>query len=277
MEAAALKILHIWSCAGISSLIAKYMDWIHGTESDVILTEKWDPLKLNRYHTTRMKSKPLFGLRALVMARKYDLIHVHYHSIFVPPLKFLYDKPVIIHFHGSDVRQNWGAHMKRIKRSDRILVSTKDLLEGSPSRAMWTPNPVDTVKFRDKKGAIMSWDKAFTFSYGADEESKIIARKFGLSLEIVRERIPYNVLDEFMRKFDYYIDIKKDFKGRILPTHGPPVLSKTGLEALSLGLRVIAKDEKIRKVLPECHRVKNVVDFLYEIYQECLRPYEKIV
>ena len=271
-----MKILHIWSCAGISSLIAKYMDRSHGTESDVILTEKWDPLKLNRYNTTRMKSKPIFGLRALVMARKYDLIHVHYHSIFVRPLKFLYDKPVIIHFHGSDVRQNWGAHMKRIKRADRILVSTKDLLEGSPSRAIWTPNPVDTLKFKKEKGVIRSWDKAFTFSYGADEEAEKIARKFGLSLEIVRERIPYNVLDDFMRKYDYYIDIKRDFKGRILPTHGPPVLSKTGLEALSLGLSVIAKDGRVRTDLPDYHRVENVVDFLYGIYQECLRPYEKL-
>ena len=104
-----IRVLHIWSCAGVSCLIAKYMDARHGTRSDVIITEKWDTHGLNKYRTTRIKSKPLFGLRGLAMARNYDLIHVHYHSIFVPFLKALYDKPVIIHFHVSDVRGIWGA------------------------------------------------------------------------------------------------------------------------------------------------------------------------
>lgn len=264
-----MKILHIWSCAGISSLIAKYMDFIHDTKSDVILTEKWDPQNLNRYNTIKVKSKYIFGLRALFMARKYDLIHVHYHSIFLPPLQFLYNKPVIIHFHGSDVRQNWDAHLLTIKTADKILVATKDLLEGAPARAIWSPTPVDTVKFvKFDRPVVWSWDKAFTFSYGADEEARKIAFDHGLSLEIVRERIPYNVVDEFMRKYDYYIDIKRDFKGRILPTFGAPVLSKTGLEALSLGLKVIASDGVIRTELPERHKIENVVDFIYDIYKE---------
>lgn len=272
MRARALKILHIWSCAGISSLIAKYMDRIHGTESDVILTEKWDHLKLNKYNTTRMKSKPLFGLRALIMARKYDLIHVHYHSIFVSPLKFLYDKPVIIHFHGSDVRQNWGAHMKRIKRADRILVSTKDLLEGAPARAIWSPNLVDTRKFRFRGPRLSSQENlAFTFSYGADEEALVIAEYHDLELDIIKGNIPHEQIPDLMSKYGFYIEVKRDFKGRLL--YDGSILSKSGLEALAMGLKVVSRNMNTRKGLPEIHRPENVADSLFEIYKELLGGY----
>ena len=263
-----MKILHVWSCAGVSSLIARYMDSRHGTESDVVITEKWDTLGLNDYRTIKMKSKPLFGLKSLIMARKYDLIHVHYHSIFIPCLKFLYDKPVIIHFHGSDVRENWGARLGRIKRADAIFVSTKDLLLGAPLKAVWIPNPVDTVKFKEYPRD--HGDVALTFSYGADEEALKIANNLGLRLLVQKEKIPYDELPDFMLKFDYYIDVKRDFKGRLLPVIGKPVLSKTGLEALSLGLNVIAKDMEIRSGLPEYHRPENVVDVLHRIYREFL-------
>ena len=265
-----MKILHIWSVAGISSLIARFMDWNHGTESDIILTEKWDPLKLNIYKTTKMKSKPIFGLRALIMARKYDLIHVHYHSIFVPPLKFLYGKPVIIHFHGSDVRQNWGAHLKRIKRSDAILVSTKDLLQGAPLNAFWIPNPVDTVKFK-KRDPFLETCKAFTFSYGADAEAYELANRYGLDLDIISEKIQHEKVPDLMNKYSFYIDIKRDFKGRILYDEG--AISKSGLEALSMGLKVISKDMSLKEGLPEVHRPENVSDVLFGIYEKLREDY----
>jgi len=264
-----MKILHIWSVAGISSLIARYMDSRHGTESDVVITEKWDTLGLNDYRTTRMKSKPLFGLKALIMSRKYDIIHVHYHSIFIPYLKKLYKKPVIIHFHGSDVRENWGARCERIKRADAILVSTKDLLQGAPLNAFWIPNPVDTVKFKLRPH--LKGDSALTFSYGADEEALKIANKLDLKLWIQPDKILYDELPDFMARYDYYIDVKRDFKGRLLYEHG--AISKSGLEALSLGLNVVGKDMEILSGLPFCHRPENVADVLFGIYEKLREDY----
>jgi len=266
-----MKILHIWSCAGVSSLIAKYMDMGHNTNSDVIITEKWDKIGLNSSaYTFRIKSKPMFGLRCLIMARKYDLIHVHYHSIFIPFLKTLYKKPVIMHFHGSDVRENWEARLKRIKRADKILVSTPDLLMGSPLGTSWIPNPVDTVKFTPiyrtpKKGT------ALTFSYGADEEAQAIADHHELDLDIIQGNVPHGKVPYLMSQYDYYIEVKRDFRDRLL--YEGSTLSKAGLEALAMGLKVVSKDLSIREGLPGLHRPEYVAKILFNLYEELMEDY----
>ena len=267
-----MKILHIWSCAGVSSLIAKYMDFRHDTQSDVIITEKWDKLGLNTYNTTRIKSKPMFGLRGLFMARKYDLIHVHYHSIFIPFLKFLYEKPVIMHFHGSDVRENWKARLSRIKRADKILISTPDLFMGSPQsrNISWLPNPVDTVKFTSVSLAPPK-NSALTFSYGADEEARTIAQYHSLDLDIITEKIPHGQVPKLMSKYRYYIEVKRDFKNRLL--YEGSTLSKAGLEALAMGLKVVSRDMSIREGLPDIHEPEYVTEILFNIYEELMEDY----
>ena len=268
-----MKILHIWSCAGVSCLIAKYMDMRHKTRSDVIITEKWDKIGLNSSaYTTRIKSKSMFGLRGLAMARKYDLIHVHYHSIFIPFLVRLYPKkPIIMHFHGSDVRENWESRLPRIKKADYILVSTKDLLHGAPERVSWIPNPVDTVKFKPVSH-IPPKNSALTFSYGADEEAQAIADQLCLELDIVKEPIHHNLIPQIMADNEYYIEVKRDFRDRLL--YEGSTLSKAGLEALAMGLKVVSKDLSIREGLPEIHRPENVADSLFKIYQELMEEYQ---
>ncbi|GAG76366.1 unnamed protein product, partial [marine sediment metagenome] len=272
-EGILMKILHIWSCAGVSCLIAKYMDSRHDTQSDVIITEKWDKIGLNDYRTTKIKSKPIFGLKGLTMARGYDLIHVHYHSIFIPFLKTLYDKPVIMHFHGSDVRENWEARLKRIKKADKILVSTPDLLTGAPLETSWIPNPVDTVKFEPMKCATYV-DRALTTSYGADEEAQAIADNYGLRLDFIRDRIQHKRVPLLMSKYKFYIDVKRDFRDRLL--YEGSTLSKTGLEALAMGLKVVSKDLSIREGLPEIHQPENVADSLFTIYEKLMENTNEI-
>jgi len=267
-----MKILHIWSCAGVSSLIAKYMDFRHDTQSDVIITEKWDKLGLNTYRTTRIKSKLMFGLRGLFMARKYDLIHVHYHSIFIPFLKFLYEKPVIMHFHGSDVRGKWGSRLKRIKRSDRVFVATIDNLMGATQshNVSWIPIPVNTVKFTPVS-YVPKKNSAMTFSYGADKEVQAIANHYNLKLDIIKEKIPHSQVPELMSKYRYYIDVKRDFKGRLL--YEGSIHGTAGLEALAMGMKVVSKDLSIMEGLPEVHRPENVADSLFKIYEELMEDY----
>jgi len=269
-----MKILHIWSCAGVSCLIAKYMDSRHDTQSDVIITEKWDKIGLNEYRTTKIKSKPMFGLRGLAMAREYDIIHVHYHSIFIPFLKILYKKPVIMHFHGSDVRHNWPARLKRIKNADIIIVSTPDLLTGSPQGTSWIPNPVDTVRFNPDRGlGIREYAKgqAMTFSYGADEEAQAIAEHYDLELDIIKTPIHHEEVPELMSKYRFYIDVKRVL-GRLL--YEGPTLSKAGLEALAMGLKVISKDLSIREGLPCIHQPESVADGLFYTYELLMEKYQ---
>jgi len=246
------------------------MDSRHDTQSDVIITEKWDKIGLNDYRTTRMKSKPIFGLRGLAMARDYDIIHVHYHSIFILFLKKLYKKPVIMHFHGSDVRENWGARLERIKKADCVMVSTPDLLMGSPQGTSWIPNPVDILKFKPVSRNPPK-NSALTFSYGADEEALYIAENLGLILDIIKDRIPHEKVPELMCKYEFYIDVKRVL-GRLL--YPGDTLSKAGLEALAMGLKVVSKDMRVSEGLPEIHRPENVADRLYKIYEELMEEYQ---
>lgn len=261
------RILHVWSCAGVSSLIAEHMDKRYGTVSDVILTEKWDPFGLNQYRTTLFKSKSLFALRALIMARKYDLVHVHYHSIFVPLLKAIYEGPVIMHFHGSDVRENWGAH-KRSEKADAILVSTRDLLRGAPEGAMWIPNPVDMELFSWREGDESGEGLATHFSMGADDEALALAESHGLDLFILHRKYPHVEIPEILNQFEYYIDVKRDFKGRLL--YPKSVFSKTALEALSMGLKVIGAYGDVYHGFPPMHKIETVIEKLFKIYGEVI-------
>ena len=210
------------------------------------------------------------------MAREYDLIHVHYHSIFVPLLKAVYDCPVIMHYHGSDVRENWGAH-KRSEKADEILVSTADLLRGAPDRVYWLPNPVDTELF-----SLMSWTEnenrdrmnlAVHFSKGADDEARELANGFGLELTIFNQKFPHKELPVILSQFEYFIDVQRDFKDRLLPVAGPSVGSKLSLEALSIGLKVIDRYGEVRDSLPIYHRPERVARALFRIYDNLFRSY----
>jgi len=84
--------------------------------------------------------------------------------------------------------------------------------------------------------------------------------KNGLKLEIVdrvRQPIPYMRLPTFLNSFEYYID-----------RNYIPSLSKTALEALACGVKVIRWDGKIIKKLPEQHKPENVIRKLAEIYED---------
>ncbi len=261
-----MKILHVWSCAGISSLIGKYMDELHDTKSDVMITKKWNKLGLNRYRTIEVTNKPMFALNALFKASGYDIIHVHYHSIFVPFLKLMYGKkPVVMHFHGSDCRGRWDKVSDWAELADTILVSTPDLLDGAPEGTIYLPNPVDTEMFYNENKPRQP--TAVHFSYHANDLASEYTSTHGLELEIVLpdQKIPHLQMPQLLNKYEYYIDIKRNAIKHVKLLEA---MSKTGLEALACGCKVVRWDGEIVEGLPDQHRPENVVKRLYEIYQE---------
>ena len=268
ISARALKILHIWNVAGVGSLIALSMDKLYGTKSWLLHRAGFDNYGLTKYGEIVNSRASVFYLKCLIKARNYDLIHVHSIDELIPFLKFFYDKPVIIHYHGSDVRDNWETHIRYIRRADAIIVSSEGLLDGAPANAIWIPNFIDTEHFR-YRGPHFGRE-AFTFMYGADDEAQKIADKFNLNLDIIRRGIPYKELPDLMLQYDFYLDLKSDSQGRILPLKGVPSLSKTALEALSMGLKVIAKDQIIREGLPEQNKSETVLKIIYELYEDLL-------
>ncbi len=117
-------------------------------------------------------------------------------------------------------------------------------------------------------GKIARKNSAIFFLTYPDHEGllKIVhskAKEMGLSLKVYNRRfkgevIPYLDLPLLLSFHEYFIDriILKD-------------LSKTALEALACGLKVI-KDNKIITSLPQDHNPHNVINKLVKIYKSIL-------
>ena len=265
-----LRILHIWNTAGCASIIAKFMDRLFPTKSWVVTRSKSDSWGLTIYGETLKSSAKVFTLRVLLRARNYDLIQVHAVDKLVPWMKRLYPKkPVVMHYAGSNIRQLWDKRKQYWEKADLLLVSTSDLLEGAPDNAIWLPNPVDTDLFYARAHVRLP-KHAFHISHDADDLAIELAKKHNLELTI-RDRssnpIPYVEMGEVLSSYEYYIDVKRSVspgaKGQLIQ-----VLSKTGLEALACGTKVICwNGEIIEELLPQ-HHPNNVVTRLWNLYSQ---------
>ena len=262
-----MKILHIGNTAGVGSIIAKYMDQLFGTESLVVQRRVSDPYGFTTHGELLDCGAKMFTLKCLLKARKFDVVHVHYFDKIVPFLKFLYPKkPVVLHYHGDDIRGKWNLKRKYWSKADFILYSTLDLLDDETSKqAVYMPNPVDTAIFRSCP--VKSKPKtAFHFSYNADDLAIEYARKYGLELTIYDKQkhgaIPHLKLPEVLCRYEYYIDVKRNSYGELLK--GP--LSKTALEALACELKVITWNCKIMEGLPPENHPEKVAKQIFNIY-----------
>lgn len=234
-----MRILHIWNTAGVASILAKFMDRLYNTRSLVITRKLFDPFGVTTYGETWNCGALLFKVKTLIKARRFDIIHVHAVDRIVPRLKALYKKPIILHYHGSDIRGKWRERKKYWKFADIILVSTEDLLENAPPDVIYLPNPVDIdiffkfSRYRRDRSALYIVKHQEGESVEWAEET---ARTYNLNLYIhdrVLQPIPYLKLPIVLNLFEYYIDHNYIRS-----------LSKTALEALACGCRVIRWDRK---------------------------------
>ena len=259
-----MKVLHIWNPASIASTIAKYQAKLLGWNTWVIARRAIDKYCLTVYGELLDCGSREFATIALLKARKYDIIHVHMLDKLIPILKIVYPwKKIILHYHGSDIRGKWRQKQKYWRRADLIIVSTPDLLEGAPENTHYLPNPVDTELFKPKPELRSPGTALFITSSEPKHQTSQqwainVARKLNLKLDIVnREKtiIPYRKLPLLLNRYEYFIDHR-----------WVPALSKTALEALACGLKVVRWDEKIIQGLPEQHKPEHVVRKLTKLY-----------
>jgi hypothetical protein len=261
-----MRVLHIWDVAGVANVIAKFMDKIYGTESYVISRKAMDPFGLNLYTKPIDCGAKMFVFRALTKARKYDIVHSHNLDRVVPFLKLLYKKPVIAGYYGTRIRYKWDARRKFWRKADLITYSTPDLLtEQTPKNAKRIPCPVDTELFFPQPASSAA-DTALHFEYAASDLAREYAEKHGLSLTTKQRNVPYLSMPSLLVQYEYYVDVKRDTNGKLTEA-----VSKTGLEALACGCKVIRWDGQVLEGLPEEYRAENVAKQLYEIYKVFLK------
>jgi hypothetical protein len=93
--------------------------------------------------------------------------------------------------------------------------------------------------------------------------AKKVAKRLGLKLYVIDRKanpIPYAKLPRFLNMFEYYID--RNY------IHS---LSKTALEALACGLKVVRWDDEVIEKLPQEHNPMRVIEKLWAFYQQLVR------
>jgi|Deesub1362B_J571_1020462.scaffolds.fasta_scaffold07581_2 hypothetical protein len=262
-----MRVLHIWNTAGVASTLAKWQKKLFGWDTWVVTRKNFDKFGLTIYGETWNTLAKVFKAKILLLSRKYDIIHVHSLDEIVPLLKKIYrKKPVVLHYHGTDIRNLWKEKSNRWSKADLLLVSTPDLLERAPKHAIYLPSPIDTDLFKPLR--LHNDNTALYIEYNARDLAEFYAEKYGLKLTIhdrSSDPIPYSQMSKFLNEFSWYIDTRRDKNGNLLKN-----LSKTALEALACGLKVIEWDGKILNELPDNHKPEQVVKKLRDLYLEIL-------
>lgn len=238
-----MRILHVMDCAGVAENLAKYS---RGVESRVMQFAHADPFRHNRERYNGLKTA--FAMKAILAARDYDWIVVHYHNELLPWFRHLnLAKKIAMYYHGSDLRGRDRSGLW--EHADLVFFATPDLVDsGVPG--VHIPTPVDTELF-----AARPWrgtGEALHIAKGPPmhrSPAEMHARRLGLRFK-VRDRLaepaPYAKMPELLSEYSYYVDQTL-----------APALSKTALESLSLGLKVVRWDGKVVSGLPEEHRAEN--------------------
>ena len=216
-------------------------------------------------------------------------------------------KKIVLHYHGTDIRglknknnvyspfiqnttirtKSFAAKVKNRLRlmqmgyyrslriesqrlANEILVSTPDLLKLLP-HAKYLPNPVDVDHF-SKDDTIhnkMNKNNALTIKTEIGNSEKVLAycKKNNIDLKIdvfdrTNSPLLYEEIPNFLKKYNIYVDIRI-VNDKILENY-----SKTALEALACGLKVLNYKLEYHDKLPEMHNPVNVVNQLENIYNK---------
>jgi len=245
----------------------------HSTPTRKIYDKLPAIIKLSMRSLKRRVRSITFYLFVRKHSKNYDILHIHsvWKTVLLVPFK-----KKILEFHGDDMRKNpsfmpWWKRV--VVRSfirlytvfAPIYVSTPDLLDEGFSNVVYIPNPVDPHHFArlnepEPKTALYthSW-------YMSKDHARELASCLGLDLTILDRTsgvwISHEDFPAYLSKFEYFIDRKEI-----------PSLSKTGLEALVMGLKLVQGwDGKVLEGLDSQHYPDRVAENVMEIYRKTLK------
>ena len=256
-----MKILHVWDQAGVGSLLCLYLKQ-HGHNALLLHRKVFDKFGIYHYYSKFNVVRLVLGgpmnfyvtVLKTIKKLKPDILHVHSLDnllIFRPLLRKM---RVVVHFHGSELRQGRVKIFKRIK-SSLVLVSTPDLLDYIKD-AEWLPNPVDLQLF--KPLGKPRRHKAIYFKLSYEDPNEAIKRS-PIPVDIVERCIAYPELPSILNDYEYFLD-----------RYAIPYYSKTALEALACGCKVIRWDGQIIRDLPLNHNPHYVIRKLLKLYNDLI-------
>lgn len=282
-----MKVLHLWNTGGGPSVMARHSSYA----SRVLMARYMDPYDICACYgdvCTVVDSPVLrsryFGLRALIESRQYDIVHIHAGpKLFYWFHKFsslFQKKRLIFHYHGSDIRLTPEEIRLSIeKHADKILVSTPDLLDYKLDVELtYMPNPVDTKLFARredipcnnrgrcnlKPGQDIAWTKEALEKFGYGGVDWDFQHRVGGAAERhSKHSVVFANMPDLLSDYEYYADVHYDQNTGM----SYQADSKTALEAMSLGLKVLRYDGSVSDRLPERHKPENVARELDSVYR----------
>lgn len=153
------SVLHVNDVAHVAYSICQAMqDHTHWSTANLKLPETF-ALRGRMLRTLGLASRTV---RIPVLTRRTEsrfgpsIIHLHWARF--SPLMSLGKCPLVVHAHGSDVRNRMDSFIGRIvmrslHRADAVLAATPDLLQFLPPNAIYCPNPVDLDFFAQDSSA----------------------------------------------------------------------------------------------------------------------------
>lgn len=303
-----LNILHVSDVAGVGAVMAKYQRKL-GHEAQVVVTDDFDGLRFSKvYGSERLIRKECSGpdlYQKALKAENYTLARIiwvasvplrlyrhlkfcfkawryavrakpdilHIHSLFLFPF-FVPLWPKLIEWHGTEMRlkyedgtlnerrrvPQWGFKLYSLLGIP-LFVSTPDLLPSVPGGAQVIPAPVDLDHWAPRplgSGALYAHNH-----YESSHRAQEYAQKYGWQLTI-QERAAGHIIDHedypaHLSQFDVFID-----------RHKISSLSKTALECLAMGMRVVDPQGQVLEGLPPNHDPAHVARLTLRIYNEIL-------
>jgi glycosyltransferase involved in cell wall biosynthesis len=299
-----MHILHVWDQAGVAYTLAKYQQQLQGHEAKVIMIGDHNKYGLIEFYKQYILNVALeeFTEKCIEKAKSADIIHIHSRIDILLKLrkKFGRSKKIILHYHGTDIRGlkkqklphrsqisdlairsimmyrglrdkvlfRKRMHINAQRMADTVIVSTPDLLQ-LVAKGIYLSNPVDTDHFKpdsllkNEQKEALTIDTEVTDIQLALDYCKM--HNISLNIEVynrIKAPIIYKDMPDFLRRYKIYVDIRY-VNENILEN-----LSKTALEALACGLKVLDYQLKYRQGLPREHDPINVISRLSTIYSQ---------
>lgn len=307
-----MKILHIHDQAGVACILAKFQKK-EGARTRIISLENSDTFGIKKYYKNNenldiklTKQNDFYNI-ILLEANNYDIIHIHsvYELVYRLRKKYGNKKKIILHYHGSEIREGNKQISTNFKKTvviirnrilnriqllndgygyqtslhnvaqtlaDKTLVATPDLLNLCNEETQYLPNPVDTDLFNN-------FDHT---KYQKNNQIRAITMKTRLiDISTMKRYLKKNnmhidlcVHDRTTSPVDYqYIpDLLRKYNTyidiRFINGSVLENFSKTALESLACGLNVIDYKLKTHTGLPKKHNPEHVNKILFEVYNQ---------
>jgi hypothetical protein len=299
-----MHILHVWDQAGVAYTLAKYQQQLQGHEAKVIMIGNYNKYGIGEFYKQYILNAALeeFTEKCIEEAKSADILHIHSRIDVLLKLrqKFGNSKKIILHYHGTDIRGlkkqklphrsqlsdlairsimmyrrirdkvlfRKRMHIKAQRMADTVIVSTPDLLQ-LVAKGIHLPNPVDTDHFKPDSISKNEQKEALTIDTEVTDIQWALdyCKRHNISLNIevynrIKNPIIYKDMPQFLRRYKTYVDIRYVNK-TILQN-----LSKTALEALACGLKVLDYQLKYLQGLPREYDPINVISRLSNIYSQ---------